>query len=62
MKRTKFLLIAVRVVIVFVVITMLCQKGVWLSSAQAQEQKSATSVIDLPTPIIDGSTSIEKAL
>jgi SagB-type dehydrogenase family enzyme len=62
MKRTKFLSIAVRAVIGFAMATMLCQAYMGLPSAQAQEQKSAISIIDLPPPVIDGSMSIEKAL
>ncbi len=62
MKSSRFLSIVVRIVIVFVIVTLLCQKDMGLPSAQAQEQKSATSIIDLPPPVIDGSISIEKAL
>jgi hypothetical protein len=41
---------------------MLCQAYMGLPTVQAQEQTSATSIIDLPSPVIDGSMSIEKAL
>jgi SagB-type dehydrogenase family enzyme len=62
MKRTKFWSIAVRVVVGFATVTMLCQADIGISSVQAQEQKSSASITDLPTPVIDGSMSIEKAL
>ena len=62
MKKDRFLSIAVSIVIVFAVVTMLCQKDMGIPLAQAQEQKSATSIIDLPSPVLDGSISIEKAL
>ena len=62
MKKARLLSIAVRIVIVFAIVTMLCQKDIGLPLAQAQEQKSATSIVDLPPPVLDGSISVEKAL
>jgi SagB-type dehydrogenase family enzyme len=62
MKKSRFLSFAVRVAIGFAMVTMLCQTYTGLPLAQAQEQKSTTSIIDLPPPVIDGSMSIEKAL
>ena len=62
MKKARFLSIAVRIVIVFAIVTMLCQKVMGLPLAQAQEQKSETNTIDLPPPVLDGSISLEKAL
>jgi SagB-type dehydrogenase family enzyme len=62
MKKARLLSIAVRIVIVFAIVTMLCQKDIGLPLAQAQEQKSETNTIDLPPPVLDGSISVEKAL
>jgi SagB-type dehydrogenase family enzyme len=62
MKRSRFLSIAFRIVILFSIVAILCQAEMGVSSTRVQEQKSATSIIDLPRPVIDGSISIEKAL
>jgi SagB-type dehydrogenase family enzyme len=62
MERSKLLSSAVKIAVVFTIVTMLCQTGMVLTSSQAQEQKTATGVIDLPQPVTDGSISIEKAL
>jgi SagB-type dehydrogenase family enzyme len=62
MKKSKFLTVSVKTIVLFAIIVTLFQTHIELRFAQAQERTSGTMVINFPQPAVDGPVSIEKAL
>ncbi|OPY12947.1 MAG: Nitroreductase family protein [Syntrophus sp. PtaB.Bin001] len=65
MKRKRLFSIAIFVVLLFAIVSVFYKSGAGLPSSWAQAPKSAaktTNIVTLPSPLLDGSLSVERAL